>query len=178
MDSIFQFIALGLWTFVCLGVGAVLGYVLRYTMERSDRKDAKSEPVCYGKSGKGSKPAPRGSNSIRGRTPQQHDGHASGDDATSNQGFDVLSDDADTVPETMMPPAPPPMHDAPRPTRNHHYTERGKVPFYFTDTNGTCIHTRQNCQGLRTVAEGGKRVKPLQTKWTCSWCCEGVMIIP
>ena len=159
-------------------VGAVLGYMLRYTMERNDRKDAKPEPVFYGQSGKGSKPAPRGSNSTRGRTPQQHDGHASGDDATSNQGFDVLSDDADTVPETMMPPAPPPMHDAPRPTRNHHYTERGKVPFYFTDTNGTCIHTRQNCQGLRTVAEGGKRVKPLQTKWTCSWCCEGVMIIP
>ena len=178
MDSILLYIALGLWTFVCLGVGAVLGYVLRYTMERSARADAKSEPVCYGKSGKGSKPATRCSNSHRGRTPQQHDGHASGDDATSNQGFDVLSDDADTVPETMMPPPPPPMHDAPRPTRNHHYTERGKVPLYFTDTNGSCIHTRQNCQGLRTVAEGGRRVKPLETKWTCSWCCEGVMIIP
>ena len=178
MDPIIQFIAFGLWTFVCMVVGAVLGYILRYTMERNDRKDAKPEPVFYGQSGKGSKPAPRGSNSTRGRTPQQYDGHASGDDATSNQGFDVLSDDADTVPETMMPPAPPPMHDAPRPTRNHYYTERGKVPFYFTDTNGTCIHTRQNCQGLRTVAEGGKRVKPLQTKWTCSWCCEGVMIIP
>ena len=178
MDSILLFIALGLWTFVCLGFGAALGYMLRYTMERSARADAKSEPVCYGKSGKGcSKPAARCSNSHR-RASQQRDGHASGDDTTSNLGFDVLSDDADPVPETVMPPPPPPMHDAPRPTRNHHYTERGNVPFYFTDTDGTRIHTRQNCQGLRTVAEGGRRVKPLQTKWTCSWCCEGVMIIP
>ena len=178
MDSILLFIALGLWTFVCLGVGAVLGYMLRYTMERSARADAKSEPVCYGKSGKGcSKPPARCSNSHR-RASQQRDGHTSGDDTTSNLGFDVLSDDADPVPETVMPPPPPPVHDAPRPTRNHHYTERGNVPFYFTDTDGTRIHTRQNCQGLRTVAEGGRRVKPLKTKSTCSWCCDGVMVIP
>ena len=178
MDSILLFIALGLWTFVCLGFGAALGYMLRYTMERSARADAKSEPVCYGKSGKGcSKPPARCSNSHR-RASQQRDGHTSGDDTTSNLGFDVLSDDADPVPETMMPPPPPPMHDAPRPTRNHHYTERGNVPFYFTDTDGTRIHTRQNCQGLRTVAEGGRRVKPLKTKSTCSWCCDGVMVIP
>ena len=178
MDSILLFIALGLWTFVCLGFGAALGYMLRYTMERSARADAKSEPVCYGRSGKGcSKPPARCSNSHR-RASQQRDGQTSGDDTTSNLGFDVLSDDADPVPETMMPPPPPPVHDAPRPTRNHHYTERGNVPFYFTDTDGTRIHTRQNCQGLRTVAEGGKRVKPLKTKSTCSWCCDGVMVIP
>ena len=179
MDSILLFIALGLWTFVCLGVGAVLGYMLRYTMERSARADAKSEPVCYGKSGKGcSKPPARCSNSHR-RASQQRDGHTSGDDTTSNLGFDVLSDDADPVPETVMPPPPPPVHDAPRPTRNHHYTERGpNVPFYYTETDGTRIHTRTNCQGLRTVAQGGKRVKPLKTKSTCSWCCDGVMIIP
>ena len=179
MDSILLFIALGLWTFVCLGVGAVLGYMLRYTMERSARADAKSEPVCYGKSGKGcSKPPARCSNSHR-RASQQRDGHTSGDDTTSNLGFDVLSDDADPVPETPMPPPPPPVHDAPRPTRNHHYTERGpNVPFYYTETDGTRIHTRTNCQGLRTVAQGGKRVKPLKTKSTCSWCCDGVMVIP
>ena len=178
MDSILLFIALGLWTFVCLGFGAALGYMLRYTMERSARADAKSEPVCYGKSGKGcSKPPARCSNSHR-RASQQRDGQTSGDDTTSNLGFDVLSDDADPVPETPMPPPPPPVHDAPRPTRNHHYTERGNVPFYFTDTDGTRIHTRQNCQGLRTVAEGGRRVKPLKTKSTCSWCCDGVLIIP
>ena len=178
MDSILLFIALGLWTFVCLGFGAALGYMLRYTMERSARADAKSEPVCYGKSGKGcSKPPARCSNSHR-RASQQRDGQTSGDDTTSNLGFDVLSDDADPVPETVMPPPPPPVHDAPRPTRNHHYTERGNVPFYFTDTDGTRIHTRQNCQGLRTVAEGGRRVKPLKTKSTCSWCCDGVLIIP
>ena len=179
MDSILLFIALGLWTFVCLGFGAALGYMLRYTMERSARADAKSEPVCYGKSGKGcSKPPARCSNSHR-RASQQRDGQTSGDDTTSNLGFDVLSDDADPVPETPMPPPPPPVHDAPRPTRNHHYTERGpNVPFYYTETDGTRIHTRTNCQGLRTVAQGGKRVKPLKTKSTCSWCCDGVMVIP
>ena len=179
MDSILLFIALGLWTFVCLGFGAALGYMLRYTMERSARADAKSEPVCYGKSGKGcSKPPARCSNSHR-RASQQRDGHTSGDDTTSNLGFDVLSDDADPVPETPMPPPPPPQHDAPRMTRNHHYTERGpNVPFYYTETDGTRIHTRTNCQGLRTVAQGGKRVKPLKTKSTCSWCCDGVMVIP
>ena len=177
MDPIIQFIAFGLWTFVCMVVGAVLGYMLRYTMERNDRKDAKPEPVFYGQSGKGSKPAPRGSNSTRGSTPQPRDGNTSGDDATSNLGFDVLSDDA--VPDTTMPPPPPPVHAEPRPRANrHYYTERGNVPFYFTDTNGTRIHARENCQGLRTIAEGGRRVKPLQTKWTCAWCCEGVMITP
>ena len=180
MDPIIQFIAFGLWTFVCLVVGAVLGYILRYTTERNDRKDgAKPAPVCYGnqRSGKGSKPSPVCSNSTRGATPTPRDGNTSGDDATSNLGFDVLSDDA--VPETVMPPPPPPVDTAPRPRANrHYYTERGNVPFYFTDTDGTRIHTRQNCQGLRTVAEGGKRVKPLKTKSTCSWCCDGVMIIP
>ena len=155
-------------------VGAVLGYILRYTTERNDRKDAKPAPVCYGHSGKGSKPAPRGSNSARGSTPQPRDGNASGDDVTSNLGFDVLSDDA--IPETTM-PSPPPAHDEPRPRGG--YTERGpNVPLYFTDTDGTRIHTRQNCQGLRTVAQGGRRVKDLQMKTTCSWCCNGVVIIP
>ena len=177
MDTIIQFIAFGLWTFVAMLVGAALGYLFRYTMERDDRKDAKPSPVCYGQSGKGSKPAPRGSNSTRGCTPQPRDGNTSGDDATSNLGFDVLSDDA--VPDTTMPPPPPPVHAELRPRANrHYYTERGNVPFYFTETDGTRIHTRTNCQGLRTVAEGGRRVKPLQTKRTCSWCCEGVMIIP
>ena len=171
-------------------VGAVLGYILRYTMERNDRKDDK--PVCYGSlhragqgqcfTGKGSKPAPRGSNSAqRGSTPQPHDGTKSDDDLNSNMGFEVMSDDAEpttTVPETTM-PSPPPVHIEPRPRAGRgHYTERGNVPFYFTDTDGTRIHTRQNCQGLRTVAQGGRRVKPLQLKKTCSWCCEGVMIIP
>ena len=190
MDPIIQFIAFGLWTFVCMVVGAVLGYILRYTMERNDRKDDK--PVCYGSlcragqgqciTGKGSKPPSRSSNPAqRGSTPKPRAGNTSDDDLNSNMGFEVMSDDAEPtppVPETTM-PSPPPVHTEPRPRANrHHYTERGNVPFYFTDTNGTCIHTRQNCQGLRTVAEGGRRVKPLETKWTCSWCCDGVMVIP
>ena len=156
----------------------MLGYFLRYTMERSNRKDDK--PVCYGsahRSGKGGKPPPRGASSAQRDTSlPPRDGNASGDDVNSNMGFDVLSDDA--IPETTM-PSPPPVHTEPRPRANRgHFTERGNVPFYFTDTDGTRIHTRQNCQGLRTVAQGGRRVKPLQLKKTCSWCCEGVMIIP
>ena len=188
MDPILQFIAFGLWTFSCVVVGAVLGYLLRYTMEHKNAK-----PVCYGSkpascTGKGSKPAPRNSSQAqRGATPRPSDGEMTpgmtDDDLNSNMGFEVMSDDASPpspVPETTMPPPPPPAHSDPRPRRAvRGYTERGSnIPLYYTETPGTRLHTRQDCKGLLTVANGGRRIKDLSYKRTCSWCCEGVVIIP
>ena len=177
MDPILQFIAFGLWTFVCIAVGAVLGYFLRYTIEHQD-----SKPVCYGSkagycSGKGSKPASRNSNQAqRASTPRPSVGETTDDDLNSNMGFEVMSDDAAPVPTTTMPP-PPPVPDAPR--RRGGYTDRGpNVPMYFTDTEGTRIHTKSDCQGLRPASQGGRRIKPLTVKNTCSWCCGGVVVIP
>ena len=185
MDPILQFIAFGLWTFACIVVGAVLGYLLRYTIEHKD-----SKPVCYGSmrnvqcSGKGSKPAPRNSNQAqRGATPRPSDGDkpdgVTDDDLNSNMGFEVMSDDAaptPPVPMTTMSP-PPPAYDQARPRGG--FTERGcNIPMYYTDTEGTRIHTRPDCQGLRTVAQGGRRVKDIKLKKTCSWCCNGVVVIP
>ena len=177
MDPIIQFIAIGLWTFACVVFGAVLGYFLRYIMERRD-----SKPVFYGSkagqcSGKGSKPASRNANQApRSPTPKPSGGETTDDDLNSNMGFEVMSDDAAPVPTTTMPP-PPPVPDEPRPRRG--FTERGpNVPMYYTDTDGTRIHTRMDCQGLRTVAQGGRRVKNITFEKTCSWCCGGVVVIP
>ena len=181
MDPIFQFIAIGLWTFGCLIFGAVLGYLLRYTMESRD-----SKPVCYGSkagqcSGKGGKPASRSaSQAPRPATPRPLAGETTDDDLNSNMGFEVMSDDAAPVPETTVPPPPTP---DPREIRHRRimggYTDRGpNVPMYFTDTDGTRIHTKSDCKGLRPASEGGRRVKPLTVKSTCSWCCGGVVVIP
>ena len=105
-------------------------------------------------------------------------------------GFDVLSESPDTsapappVPETIMPPPQPHPDDfgsrvGRRSTaRNGWLDRRANVPMYFTDTAGTRVHTRTDCHGLRDRQSGGNRVKPLQTKETCSWCCGGVMVVP
>ena len=184
MDQILQFIAFGLWTFACVVVGAVLGYLLRYTTEHKYNK-----PVCYGSkpatcSGKGSKPAPRNSNQAkRGSTQRPADGEMTpgmtDDDLNSNMGFEVMSDDAEPtppVPMTTMPP-PPPAQEQPRPRRG--FMERGaNIPMYYTDTDGTRIHARQDCRGLRSVEQGGRRIRNIVFKRTCSWCCNGVEVLP
>ena len=179
MDPIIQFIAFGLWTFVCIGFGAVMGYFLRYTMENKNTK-----PICYGSQGKcsgkgipqgqkGSKPAPRGA------TPPPRD--TTDGDLDSNMGFEVMSDGPAPerrVPQTTMPP--PPAHEEPIPrSRRGHFTERGpNIPMYYTDTYGTRIHARRDCPGLRDVEHDGRRVKEIEVKKTCSWCCGGVLVIP
>ena len=185
MDTVFQFIALGLWSLGCIMVGAVLGYLFRYTTERKD-----SKPICYGKSGgctgKGANTISRNSSQAQrhAAAARASTGHTSDaiteDDQNSNLGFEVMSDDAEPAPPVPSTPMPPPAPaPGPQMQRRRGFMERGaNIPLFYTDTPGTRIHTRADCRGLRTVQEGGHRVKMITTKSTCALCCNGVEVLP
>ena len=197
MEAIIQLVAFGVWSIICFASGIAAGYLVRYCME--DKLTAK--PVVTGKGCTPQSNSARGGHGSKGgnarsttpdsdRTIHYPDGNDSDEDdgighlrheVDSNLGFDVVSEPPDTsvtappVPETVMPPPQPPpeardlRHRYPR----DGYLERGpNVPMYFTDTEGTRVHTMANCRGL------ANRYKPLQMKRTCGWCCGGVIVTP
>ena len=197
MEAIIQLVAFGVWSIICFAFGIAAGYLVRYCME--DKLTAK--PVVTGKGCTPQSNSARGGHGSKGgkarsttpdfdRTTQDQDGNDSDEDngigylrheVDSNLGFDVVSEPPDTsatvppVPETVMPPPQPPT-DVPelrhRYPRDGHLERGPNIPMYFTDTDGTRVHTMANCRGL------ANRYKPLQMKRTCSWCCGGVIVTP
>ena len=53
-------------------------------------------------------------------------------------------------------------------------TAAGRQTLYHTDAEGTMLHTRPNCKGLRNR----RRDRHLVSRAPCSLCCGGVEIIP
>ena len=179
MEPVLQFVALGIWTALCFVLGAVAGWLIRYCTEIKAYSPPKS-----GKGSKGFKPpqskkGPVSTDDSDGGRDFTRDARHD-DDVSSNLGFDMVSEPADTsvspppVPETVVPPPVPEVGAMPRrraTTRG--YFDRGpNVALYYTDTDGTRLHTHAQCRGLAS------RVKPLMTKSTCAWCCDGVQVVP
>ena len=202
MDAIFQFFAFGVWSIICFAIGIAAGYLVRYCMEDKDGtpicygkmyKTAMTGKGCKPKSN--APPGGQGTKGGHGRATGKGSDYPDGSDSDqdhgtsdhrheldSNLGFDVVSEPPDTsapappVPETIMPPPQPHpdnfdfrRRDS---ARNGWMDRRPNVPMYFTDTEGTRVHTRADCRGLQN------RKKDLQMKQTCSWCCGGVMVVP
>ena len=79
--------------------------------------------------------------------------------------------------EPTAPPPPVPESDWPPAVAGPQRQRRGSIDrdthqtLWHTETDGTMLHTRQNCNGLNM------RRKPLAGRKTCSLCCGGVEVI-